>query len=131
MKTFLIIVLCFIATALIADSSKHQFTFTIIVNEMTLEEAGEFEDELQELLEGYGEKASLEIQMGIIPKESENLWYWQYPLKGQGYILTPNGNNLLLDSIIEPSLKLLNNKNFLDYGNPDLRIPEDIFKDNQ
>jgi len=131
MKTFLIIVLCFIATVLIADSSKHKFTFTIIVNEMTLEEAGEFEDELQELLEEYGEKASLEIQMGIIPKESENLWYWQYPLKGQGYILTPNGNNLLLDSIIEPSLKLLNNKNFLDYGNPDLRIPEDIFKDNQ
>ena len=98
MKTLLIIGLCFIATALIADSSKHQFTFTIIVNEMTLEEAGEFEDELQELLEGYGEKASLEIQMGIIPKESENLWYYQYPLEGKwNYLLKPYG----LDSIFK------------------------------
>ena len=89
MKTFLIIVLCFIATVLIADSSKHKFTFTIIVNEMTLEEAGEFEDELQELLEEYGEKASLEIQMGIAPKESENLWYYQYPLEGKWNYLKP------------------------------------------
>jgi len=84
MKTFLIIFLCFIATALIADSSKHNFTFTIIINEMTLEEAGEFEDELQELLERYGEKASHKIQMGSIPilKVNGSMRYW-HPFEGR------------------------------------------------
>ena len=65
------LVFCFIG---LSDSQKHNFTFTVKVNGITLDEAGRLEDEIIELIEDYKSK-SVKV---VIDKHSSNIYnLWQ------------------------------------------------------
>jgi len=59
---YLIIIIMLVTAMLVGDTPKHSFTFTIVANEMTLDEASQLEKKLSWLLEDY-ENATLKTQM--------------------------------------------------------------------
>ena len=58
----IIVLLLFIASLVVADSTKHRFVFTLTAEDLTLLEAAELEKDLQKLLDDYDDvKISITI----------------------------------------------------------------------